>query len=321
MSRLLDALQQSKRETGVDSLPQTDDFLERDSTVAEVVEHPTGPAHGMRAVPADAYRTEAGVPAVVSLSALMPESRVEALTTPNSFAAEQFRTLGARLHHLAERRNLKTILVTSDSFQEGKTLICLNLAVTLAKRSGRKVLLIEADLRKPALMSTLGVQSLPGMSDWVRSDERLTNFIYQVGNLNLWTLPAGNQCEHPLEIVQSARMRELVEEGRDQFDWVLIDSAPLLVADANVLSRLADGTLIVVRQTHTRRKRLQQSMKGIENALGFVLNDASAADPSGYDHYYYSPVKVNGNGNGRHRSRTKFEPHREPEIPPSAEAS
>ncbi|HEX8817036.1 MAG TPA: CpsD/CapB family tyrosine-protein kinase [Terriglobales bacterium] len=265
------------------------------------------------------YQAVPKVPELVSMSALAPESRLEALTTPGSFAAEQFRALAARLHHLAERRTLKTILVTSDSFQEGKTLICLNLAVTLARRSARKILLIEADLRKPALMSTLGVQPLPGLSDWVQGNQPLVNFTHQLAGLNLWTLPAGAPCEHPLEIVQSPRMRDLIDEVREQFDWVVVDSAPLLVTDANILSRLVDGTLIVARQEYTRRKRLQQSMKGIENPLGFVLNDASAADPGGY-HHYYSPAKINGNGNGHRHPPVKQEPHFEV-IPPRAQAS
>jgi capsular exopolysaccharide synthesis family protein len=317
MSRLLDALQQSKRETGVDSLPQTEHFLDRDADEVQLELTPQ-PERGREPSQEESYKAALDPPEVISVSELPPESRLEALTTPSSFAAEQFRALAARLHHLAERRSLKTILVTSDSFQEGKTLICLNLAVTLARRSARKVLLIEADLRKPAMMNTIGADPMPGLTDWVRGNEPLVNFLHQLGGINLWTLSAGTQSEHPLEVVQSPRMRDLVNEVREQFDWVVVDTAPLLVTDANILSRLVDGTLIVARQKHTRRKRLQQSMRGIENPLGFVLNDASAADPSGY-HHYYSPAKINVSGNGRRQLSVELEP--QTEAPPRAQAS
>jgi Mrp family chromosome partitioning ATPase len=116
-----------------------------------------------------------------------------------------------------------------------------------------------------------------------------------MSELELWFLPAGDSCDHPLELVQSPRMRHLLEEVREQFDWVLIDSAPLLVADASILSRLADGTLVVVRNDATQKQVLQDSLTGLEKLLGFVLNDCAGIKPHGYEQYYaYAP----GNGNG-----------------------
>jgi protein-tyrosine kinase len=276
MSRLLDALDRSHEET----------TSEGSTPMAEMHVGPGGPPPaGLGSVPS--------VQPVVS-----PQSRIEALTNPYGFAAEQFRVLGARLQHLAETRSLKTLLVTSASFQEGKSLICLNLAVTLARRGGKKVLLVEGDLRKPAVCQMLGLPPLRGVSDWVQSNEPFTNFLCRVSGLDLWLLPAGESCAQPLEVIQSPRLREFPIQAGRYFDWIVIDSAPLLVADSDILSRLADGTLVVVRQESTEKKRLQKSLASVERVLGFVLNDAASMDPHGYDQYY-TPARTNGNGDGR----------------------
>lgn len=228
---------------------------------------------------------------------IAPESRIEVLTHPNDFAAEQFRVLGARLQHLAETRSIKTLLVTSASFREGKSLVSLNLAITLAQRAGKKILLVEGDLRKPALCPLLGLPALPGLSDWVQSDKPLANFLQRVGDLNLWLLPAGELRDRPLTTIQSPRLRELPAQAAKHFDWIVIDSSPLLVADSGILSRLVDGTLVVVRQESTQKKSIQKSLASLEGVLGFVLNDATGITPREYDQYYVS-AKRNGNGNG-----------------------
>jgi protein-tyrosine kinase len=221
------------------------------------------------------------------------QSRLEALTNPGDFAAEQFRVLGARLEHLAETRLLKTLLVTSATFREGKSLVSLNLAISLAQRSGKKVLLVEGDLRKPALCNMLGLPRLRGFSDWLHSEQPLTEFLCRLAGLDLWLLPAGETCERPLAEAQSVRLNELPKQADKHFDWIVIDSSPLLVADASVLSRVADGTLVVVRQGSTEKKPLQKSLPSLEKVLGFVFNDVSSINPRDYKHYY-SPAKPNG---------------------------
>jgi protein-tyrosine kinase len=277
MSRILDALKRSNEET----------TPEGSTPMADALVRPGGP-------------TLVGLDSVPSVQpALTPLSRIEALSNPNNFGAEQFRVLGARLQHLAQTRSLKTLLVTSASFQEGKSLVSLNLAITLARRAGKKVLLVEGDLRKPALCQMLGLPPLRGVSDWVQSDEPFTNFLCRVADLDLWLLPAGGSCAQPLEAIQSPRLRELPTQAAGHFDWIVIDSAPLLVADSSILSRLADGTLVVVRQERTQKKGLQKSLASLERVLGFVLNDAASMDPNGY-HHYYMPARTNGS---RRRSK------------------
>jgi len=276
MSRILNTIRQLPKEAP----------CEISSSMADVLDEPSIP-------PLEALGSVSSVQPVV-----VPQSRIEAFTHPNDFAAEQFRVLGTRLQHLAEMRALKTLLVTSASFREGKSLVSLNLAVTLAQRAGKKVLLVEGDLRKPALCNMLGLPPLRGLSDWAQSEEPLTNFLCRVNDLDLWLLPAGESCDHPLAAIQSQRLRELPTHAAKHFDWIVIDSSPLLVADASILSRLADGTLVVVRQENTQKKSLQKSLASLERVLGFVLNDATSIDPRAYDQYY-RPARTNGNGTGR----------------------
>jgi capsular exopolysaccharide synthesis family protein len=278
MSRLLDALDRSQEEANP-----------KDST----------PLPDLLAHPDSQPLVELSSVACVQ-PALTPQSRLEVLTNPYDFGAEQFRVLAARLQHLAETRSLKTLLVTSASFQEGKSLVCLNLAITLARRAGKKVLLVEGDLRKPALCQMLGLPPQCGVSDWVQGNEPLTNFLCRVAGLDLWLLPAGDCCAQPLEAIQLLRARDLPAQVARYFDWIVIDSAPLLVADSSILSRMADGTLVVVRQESTQKKRLQKSLASVEKVLGFVLNNATSVDPHDYDHYH-ALAKSNGNGNGTGR--------------------
>jgi protein-tyrosine kinase len=183
--------------------------------------------------------------------------------------------------------------VTSATFREGKSLVSLNLAISLAQRSGKKVLLVEGDLRKPALCNMLGLPRLRGFSDWLHSELPLTDFLCRLVGLDLWLLPAGETRERPLADAQSVRLNELPKQADKHFDWIVVDSSPLLVADASVLSRMADGTLVVVRQGSTEKKALQRSLPSLEKVLGFVFNDASSINPRDYKHYY-SPAKPNG---------------------------
>lgn len=277
MSRLLDALNRSQKDAGI---PGT-----------------IGLSGVPRVLGSDVSKSlDSELESVPSFTAgLRPQTRLEALTTPHGFAAEQFRALAARLQHLADVRGLKSILITSESFQEGKSLVCLNLAVTLAKRWGKKVLLMECDLRRPAVGDLLGIPHLAGVSDWVRENKPLMNCLCRIAEIDLWLLPAGTCCDQPLEIVQSPRLRDLLGQLGEQFDWILLDSAPLLVADSTILSRVTDGTLVVARQGCTRKKTLKRSLAGLDKVLGFVLNDAKNAPPHDYEHYYSQPKPRGGN--------------------------
>jgi capsular exopolysaccharide synthesis family protein len=224
-----------------------------------------------------------------------PESRLVALTEPNTLGAEKFRALVTRLEHLRKERELKCFQVTSSVIHEGKTLVSGNVAVTLAKYSGSKTLLIEGDLHRPTLASLFGLNNIRGLSHWwYRAGQDLGQFIYRLGELPLWFLPAGNPHDRPSDILRSARFVNAFAQLTNRFEWIVVDSTPMLpIVDVNLWSRLVDGTLLVVREGVTPVKALKQGLLALDHPkiIGVVLNDASETNESKYDGQYYGSKK------------------------------
>ena len=213
-------------------------------------------------------------------------SRLVALTDPQSLGAEKFRALATRLVHLRNQRTLKSLQVTSSMPREGKTLVTTNLAVTFAQSSGSKVLLVEGDLHKPTITSLLGLTELRGICQWwMARDEAISSYIYRFGHMPLWLLPAGAASHQPSNILQSARFVEGMLRLVGAFDWIVVDSTPLLpFADANLWSRLLDGMLLVIREGVASAKALKKGLAAIDspNLVGVVVNDAADFDQKNY---------------------------------------
>ena len=230
----------------------------------------------------------------VPVSAL-PESRLVAFTDPNSLGAEKFRALVTRLDHLRKQKELESFQVTSSVVNEGKTLVSGNVAVTLAKYSGSKTLLIEGDLHRPTLAGLLGLSELHGMSQWWSGqDPDLTQFVYKLDDMPLWFLPAGKPCDRPSEILQSTRFKKTFKQLVAQFEWVVVDSTPMLpIVDVNLWSRLVDGTLLVVREGVAPVKALKKGLQALDHPklIGVVMNEASGSDQANYDGQYYGVGK------------------------------
>lgn len=220
-----------------------------------------------------------------------PESRLVALTDTNSFGAEKFRALVARLEHLHKRDELKCFQVTSSVINEGKTLVSANVAVTLAKHSGSKTLLIEGDLHRPTLGTIFGLNKTRGVSHWWSSRDRdLDPFVQKLDDLPLWFLSAGTPYDRASDILRSPRFVKAFEELASQFEWIVVDSTPMLpIVDVNLWSRLVDGTLLVVREGVTPVKALKQGLQALDhpNLIGVVLNEASATNEAKYNRQYY----------------------------------
>jgi capsular exopolysaccharide synthesis family protein len=221
-------------------------------------------------------------PALPVAISVPPESRLVALTEPNSLGAERFRALVTRLEHLQTDHELKSFQVTSSVIHEGKTLVSGNVAVALAKYSGSKTLLIDGDLHRPTLATMFGLTNLRGLSHWWNGqDEEIGEFVYRLGDLPLWFLPAGQPCDQPSDILPSARFVKAFSQLASQVEWVVVDSTPMLpIADVNLWSRLVDGTLLVVREGVTPVKALKQGLLALDHPkiIGVVLNDASATN-------------------------------------------
>jgi capsular exopolysaccharide synthesis family protein len=220
-----------------------------------------------------------------------PESHIVALTDPNSLGAEKFRALVTRLDYLRKQQKLKSFQVTSSVINEGKTLVAGNTAVTLAKYSGSKTLLIEGDLHRPTLAALLGLSELHGLSHWwVGQDHELAQFVHRLNDMPLWFLSAGKPCDRPSDILCSARFVKAFTQLASQFEWIVVDSTPMLpIVDVNLWSRLVDGTLLVVREGLTPVKALKKGLQALDHPklLGVVVNEVSGSDQANYDGQYY----------------------------------
>jgi capsular exopolysaccharide synthesis family protein len=202
---------------------------------------------------------------------------------------EEFRTLRSRLYHLREKMPLKKVLVSSALPKEGKSFTSSNLAQVMVRQHGRRVLLVDADLRAPRLHMMLGTTSDPGLSDYLlgKNDEFS---IMQRGPLqNLFFIPSGTGAADPAELVGNGRLKLLLQRVEPLFDWIIIDSPPAIpVSDASVLAKACDGVLLVVRSNATpfdiARKARQEFP---DQALVGVILNGTREDAIPYARYYY----------------------------------
>jgi capsular exopolysaccharide synthesis family protein len=218
-------------------------------------------------------------------------SRLVFMTEPDSLAAEKFRFLGVRLRQLQQSRPLKKVLVTSTIPEEGKSTVSANLAGVLARRK-QSVLLIEGDLRRPTLAQQFGLGTLAGLGEWLQSGRQAVANVYRLEGPDFWFMPAGNPPENPLELLQSGRLSYLMGQLANLFDWIIVDSPPLLpLADTTVWSRVTDGTLLVAREGKSEKKQLQRGLEALKKSdlLGVVLNGCAHPDHKSY-YQRYSPT-------------------------------
>jgi capsular exopolysaccharide synthesis family protein len=224
------------------------------------------------------------------------ESRLVSLGKEGSLGAEKFRFLAVRLRQLRQSRPLKKVLITSSIPEEGKSTVAANLACTLARRKPQRTLLLEGDLRRPNIAAQFGLGRLPGLCEWLSGETQTIN-IYRLGDLGVWLLPAGSAPENPLELMQSGRLSPLMEQLEARFDWIVIDSPPVLpLADTSLWSRLADGVLLVTRTGITEKQQLQRGLEAIEKSklLGALVNSSSNASHSDYyQRYSYTSPAAN----------------------------
>jgi capsular exopolysaccharide synthesis family protein len=221
--------------------------------------------------------------------AVRPDSRLIVNPDLPAIAVEQYRRLAATLHHVQEDRGVRRVLITSAVANEGKTLTSTNLALTLSHSYARRVLLIDADLRRPRVNVAFGMPNGPGLSEVLdrRDPQKLP--VVQVSPL-LSVLPAGRATADPMAGLTSSRMAAILDEAAEQFDWVIIDSPPVgLLSDARLLAAMADVALLVVGANSTPCGAIQRAVDAIgrERVLGVVLNRADETMAFGGEYHYY----------------------------------
>jgi capsular exopolysaccharide synthesis family protein len=295
MSNIFDALQRAESESSdgksstltlATELLQAAEQKLRDS--GAIVDPPASPASedsvdSTPAAPLDELERCPILPVSIS-----EDSRLVSVGKEGSLGAEKFRFLAVRLRQLRQSRPLKKVLITSTIPQEGKSTVAANLACTLARRKPQKTLLLEGDLRRPNIAAQFGLGRLPGLCEWL-SGETPTINIYRLEGLGVWLLPAGTAPQNPLELMQSGKLSILMEQLEAWFDWIVIDSPPVLpLADTSLWSRLADGILLVTRKGTTEKQQLQRGLEAIEKSklLGALVNSSSNASHSDYYQRY-----------------------------------
>ncbi len=214
----------------------------------------------------------------------------------NARGTEEFRTLRSRLYHVREKMPLKKVLVTSALPKEGKSFTASNLAQVLVRQHGRRVLLVDADLRGPRLHMMLGTTSSPGLADYLQGACDEFSIMQRGPMENLFFVPSGHEISDPAELVSNGRLKLLLQRVEALFDWIIIDSPPAVpVSDASVLAKACDGVLMVVRSNTTpvdMARRARQEFPD-EALVGVVLNGISA-DAMAYTRYYYEAYQKNG---------------------------
>lgn len=214
---------------------------------------------------------------------------------------EQYRRLGAALHHHQLQTGAKTLMVTSAAASEGKTLTATNLALTMSHSYQRRVLLIDADLRRPSVHEILRLPNSVGLSDSLRHPERSIARYHTITS-TLSVFSAGRPDSDPMAGLVSDTMNRILMEATQEFDWVIVDTPPVaLLPDANLLAAMIDTALLVVGANSTPYPLIRRAIEAIgeQRILGVVLNRMTAADivaaynyyGYGYGAYAYGPRK------------------------------
>lgn len=208
-------------------------------------------------------------------------------TNPKSIISEQFRTVRTNINFSMPNRVLKTLLFTSSSIGEGKSTTAANVAIVFAQE-GKKVLLIDADLRKPTMHYTFRKTITPGLTNLLTSHWNLNQVVKETGVNGLDLITSGPLPSNPAELLGLPSMDMLITEVKEKYDIIIFDAPPVLsISDAQVLTNKCDGTILVISSGSTEKvnaikaKEVLQASKG--NIIGTILNNYKI----GKDHYYY----------------------------------
>lgn len=230
---------------------------------------------------------------------------------PKSPIAETFRTIRTNIQFMNSNKELKTILITSTMPGEGKSWIASNLAITFAQ-SGKRVCLIDADMRKGRLASLFQTNTVPGLSNYLSGfdnkgiieSNNILKYINPTEVDNLFLIPSGNIPPNPAELLENENTIKMMEKLKEIFDIIILDGTPsLLVTDAMILSRISDTTILVASHKSTKKEDLEKVKKSIENVggkiAGVILNKIPVKAKEYSSSYYYGNTKNSNRKHGR----------------------
>jgi capsular exopolysaccharide synthesis family protein len=220
------------------------------------------------------------------------DQHLVAALAPHSLAAEQYRSLRTRIKRAESGRSIRAIAITSPAKGDGKSLTAANLALTMAQEFQERVLLLDADMRRPSVHQLFGISDTPGLSDVLMGAAELNQVMVSLPEYHMTLLPAGVPPSHPAELLGSAAMRRILDTLRTRFDRILIDLPPVApLADVHILSPMVDGVLMIVRAGITPKPAIEQALSGLDGSkvLGLVLNETGGDSGTryGYEGYGY----------------------------------
>lgn len=227
-----------------------------------------------------------------------PDAHLIDAQRPHQAPTEEFRTLRTRLNHLQSLQPIHSVIVTSPSPAEGKSITAANLALAQSHLSHNLTLLADFDLRRPAIHQLFQLDRSPGVTDYLLGKVPLEDAMRRIAGTNLYVMPAGEAVINPLELMNLPSVRELLTELPALFNWVILDSPPLLfAADGALLGTMCHGTILVTRIGHTTVDSVTRAIHSLceNNILGIVVNGARRGELYSkytYYHSYYSTAKT-----------------------------
>lgn len=219
------------------------------------------------------------------------DPRVVTFYEPASPVAEQYRTLRTNIQSIKSEKPIKTFVITSSTHSEGKTITAINLAISMAHDlNKKKILLVDADMRRAKISKYLGFTSEMGLSDLISNGSNIDEALIDIGIDNLTILPAGKIPHNPAEILGSVKARNLISAFRTKYDYVIFDTPPVIpVTDAGLLGAQADGVIMVIEAGRTQKGVVTHSEGILKQAqakiLGYILTNIQYHIP-GYIYRY-----------------------------------
>lgn len=218
-----------------------------------------------------------------------PSRKLITAVAPKNAISEQYRTIRTNIQYSSIDKEIRTIMITSSGPSEGKSTTVANLAVTFAQL-GKRVLLVDADLRKPTVHHTFGTDNMVGLTTVLTKQATFDKAITETEEQDLYILTSGPIPPNPAELLSSKSMEQFLEEAKQKFDYVLFDTPPLLaVADPQIIANQCDGSILVISSERTEIDQAKKAKELLENAqsklLGAVLNN-KAVQKSDYYYYY-----------------------------------
>ena len=216
-----------------------------------------------------------------------------------SHVAEQYKTLRTNLYSLSPENPIKTVVITSSQAWEGKTITCCNLAVTLSYDKDKKVALIDADLRKPAIHTMFNLPYEPGFSDILRGEATLEELTARPAIGDLYIIPAGSVIDDPADILGPAVIEPFIKKAKEKFDYILFDTPPVLeFTDASSLGSLCDAVVPVVKAASTQEHAIREAFDLLREAQAApkacILTNALHLLDSHYHFYKYKKARPAG---------------------------